>query len=303
MNNLKISISLSLIFLMVVASAQASKAKMQKTPSGMEYRLVVNNKGPRVAGGDLVFFKFKGIVSDTLLFDSYKNAQTPYMNFALQENFPKANFEEGLTLMGKGDSAIFLVNTDSFFKIYTGSPAPHFVKAGDKLCFYVLLDSFVAKKELMVRKAKQEEELKSKQENELIDIANYIKATGLNFTKTPSGMHYIITKEVKTGMKAETGDKVGAIYTGKLLDGKVFDSNKSNGNPFEFTLGARQVIAGWDEIFSILKEGEHATIILPSSLGYGANGAGGLIQPYTPLVFDVEFIKITSANPVVPQPK
>ncbi len=77
------------------------------------------------------------------------------------------------------------------------------------------------------------------------------------------------------------------------MNGKVFDSNASSGQPFEFTLGAHQVIAGWDEIFSILRVGEKAKIVLPSALGYGAQGAGADIGPYSPLVFEVEFVKFT----------
>ncbi len=284
-----------LLLCCAILQAQDSKIKFSKSPSGLEYKLFTAGKGPKVAGGDLVYFKFKGVVSDSTLYNSYRNTQMPYMSFALKESFPKANFEEGLSLMCKGDSALFLVNVDSFFKIYAGAQSPSFVKPGDKLHFYVKVDSFVTKNELAMRKLKEEQEMKDRITNESTMIEEFVKSTGLKFNRTNTGLYYVITKE-STGEKASQGDKVGAIYTGKLFSGKVFDSNKSSGNAFEFTLGAHQVIAGWDEIFGILKVGETATIVLPSSLAYGARGAGADIKPYTPLVFDVEFIKLTPAT-------
>ncbi len=76
-----------------------------------------------------------------------------------------------------------------------------------------------------------------------------------------------------------------------FLDGEKFDSSYDRGEPFEFTLGAGQVIKGWDEGISYMKEGGKATLIMPSSLAYGAYGAG-IIPPYTSLIFEVELIDV-----------
>ena len=81
-------------------------------------------------------------------------------------------------------------------------------------------------------------------------------------------------------------------YEGSLENGQVFDSSYKRKEPIEFTLGIGQVIAGWDEGISLLKEGDKARFVIPSDLGYGARGAGGVIPPHATLIFDVELVKV-----------
>eukprot|EP01121_Diplochlamys_sp_Union-15-3_P017735 TRINITY_DN6306_c0_g1_i1.p1 TRINITY_DN6306_c0_g1~~TRINITY_DN6306_c0_g1_i1.p1 ORF type:complete len:155 (-),score=23.66 TRINITY_DN6306_c0_g1_i1:38-502(-) len=85
------------------------------------------------------------------------------------------------------------------------------------------------------------------------------------------------------------GDIVTVHYTGKFVDGKVFDSSKE---PFKFTIGAREVIRGWDEGVPLLSLGEKATLFLSSDYAYGSGGVQGAIPPNAPLIFDVELLKI-----------
>ena len=97
---------------------------------------------------------------------------------------------------------------------------------------------------------------------------------------------------VGTGKEATKGSKISVHYTGKLLDGTVFDSSVTRGTPFEFTLGAGMVIQGWDKGFDGMKEGGKRTLKIPSSMAYGAQGAGGVIKPNADLIFDVELLKV-----------
>jgi FKBP-type peptidyl-prolyl cis-trans isomerase len=107
-------------------------------------------------------------------------------------------------------------------------------------------------------------------------------------------LYYTITQE-GTGPQITSGQKVSMRYTGKLLDGKVFDSNMGNDKPvFTFPVGQHQVIAGWDEGVALLKKGTKATFYIISSLGYGARGAGAAIGPNAVLLFDVEVVDIVS---------
>jgi len=106
---------------------------------------------------------------------------------------------------------------------------------------------------------------------------------------TDSGMRYIVHEEGEGG-KPTKGSKVKAHYTGTLLDGTKFDSSVDRGQPFEFSVGAGQVIQGWDEAFLDMKKGEKRTIVLPPELGYGSTGAGGVIPPDAFLVFEVELL-------------
>ena len=111
----------------------------------------------------------------------------------------------------------------------------------------------------------------------------------------PSGLKYEILTE-GTGATPTAGQKVSVHYTGWLDDngqqGKEFDSSFKRNQPFSFTLGAGQVIKGWDEGVASMKVGEKRRLTIPSSLGYGARGAGGAIPPFATLIFDVELLGV-----------
>jgi len=105
--------------------------------------------------------------------------------------------------------------------------------------------------------------------------------------------------KVGSGAEATSGKTVSVHYTGWLYDakaadrhGKKFDSSKDHGEPFSFKLGAGQVIRGWDQGVAAMKIGGTRTLIIPSELGYGARGAGGVIPPNATLLFDVELLDV-----------
>ena len=106
---------------------------------------------------------------------------------------------------------------------------------------------------------------------------------------TASGLQYKITQE-GTGKSPTANSIVKVHYTGKLVDGTVFDSSVERGEPIEFPLN--QVIAGWTEGLQLMKEGSKATLYIPSQLGYGEQGASGMIPPNSTLIFDVELIQV-----------
>ncbi|ARV57896.1 peptidylprolyl isomerase [Nostocales cyanobacterium HT-58-2] len=112
-----------------------------------------------------------------------------------------------------------------------------------------------------------------------------------NVVTTPSGLKYIDLVE-GTGATPKTEQTVVVHYTGTLEDGTKFDSSRDRNRPFSFKLGVGQVIKGWDEGLSTMKVGGRRQLIIPSELGYGARGAGGVIPPNATLIFDVELLKI-----------
>ena len=95
-----------------------------------------------------------------------------------------------------------------------------------------------------------------------------------------------------SGDSAETGMSVSVHYTGKLEDGTVFDSSIPRGQPFTFTLGAGQVIKGWDLGVEGMKLGEKRSLVIPPHLGYGIRGAGATIPPNATLIFDIELLEV-----------
>ncbi|RLD78166.1 MAG: FKBP-type peptidyl-prolyl cis-trans isomerase, partial [Bacteroidetes bacterium] len=111
---------------------------------------------------------------------------------------------------------------------------------------------------------------------------------------TASGLYFVEIEE-GTGTQAMAGNIVKVHYTGKLLDGTVFDSSIERGQPYEFPLGQGNVIKGWDEAIAMMKVGGKATLVIPSDLAYGERDSG-TIPPYSTLVFDVELMDVQPAQ-------
>jgi FKBP-type peptidyl-prolyl cis-trans isomerase FkpA len=109
--------------------------------------------------------------------------------------------------------------------------------------------------------------------------------------KTPSGLRYQDLAQGK-GREAQAGRPVSVHYTGWLPNGEKFDSSRDRNEPFGFTLGAGQVIAGWDEGVAGMKVGGRRKLVIPPDLGYGTAGAPPDIPPGATLVFDVELIEV-----------
>ncbi|MCM1153519.1 MAG: FKBP-type peptidyl-prolyl cis-trans isomerase [Muribaculum sp.] len=109
--------------------------------------------------------------------------------------------------------------------------------------------------------------------------------------ETPSGLQYIVEKEGEGAQPSATSE-VTVHYTGRLLDGTVFDSSVNRGEPATFPLN--QVIKGWTEGVQLMREGAKYRFFIPSDLAYGAQGIPNVIPPHSTLIFDVELIKINS---------
>lgn len=120
-------------------------------------------------------------------------------------------------------------------------------------------------------------------------LVNYAIDSLLDVQMTPNGMFYIIDNP-EEGKLAEYNSQVSIHYTGRLLNGKVFDSSHNRGEPLYINLG--QVIEGWRQGVQMLKPGGKATFLIPSDLAYGTHGFSGLIPPNSCLRFEVELIAV-----------
>ena len=107
-----------------------------------------------------------------------------------------------------------------------------------------------------------------------------------------SGLYYVPTVLNPTGVPATAGKTVSVLYTGKLLNGTVFDATSQRNNaPFTFVLGQGRVIAGWDEGIALMRKGEKSLLLIPSALGYGSRGSGP-IPANAVLEFEVEVLDV-----------
>lgn len=138
--------------------------------------------------------------------------------------------------------------------------------------------SFTGERDANIAKGKEREEAELKKISE-------------GFDSTESGLRYKMIHK-GSGKKAEKGKIVSVHYKGALADGTEFDSSYKRKQPIEFPLGSGQVIAGWDEGIQLLQVGDKAQFVIPSHLGYGSQGAGGVIPPNATLVFDVELMDV-----------
>ncbi|MDE6317490.1 MAG: FKBP-type peptidyl-prolyl cis-trans isomerase, partial [Muribaculaceae bacterium] len=141
--------------------------------------------------------------------------------------------------------------------------------------------------------------MEARQKEEAAKLAEINEKAGKDFleengkrveVKTlPSGLQYEVLKE-GDGAQPTASDQVEVHYTGKLIDGTVFDSSEERGTPATF--GVTQVIPGWVEALQLMKAGSRWRLFIPSQLAYGPNGAGGVIGPNATLIFDVELLKV-----------
>lgn len=179
-----------------------------------------------------------------------------------------------------------------FGKVVEGQDAVDAVTQGDEMLVEIIRvggdaegwNAVEAFRTFEGARAKREEEEKRKQK-ELLDQVS------AGYDETESGLRYKILQN-GDGKQATKGAVVSVHYKGQLLDGTVFDSSYKRKQPIDFPLGVGQVISGWDEGIQLLKVGDKARLVIPSNLGYGARGAGGVIPPNATLIFDVELMDV-----------
>lgn len=278
--------------LAIFLSSCGSNADFKTTKSGLKYKFYQENAdGRQPVMGDIITVNMSYQTDDTVFFDS-KTMPEP-MKMRMDKSVHEGDIYEGIYLMHKGDSATFACNTDSvFIKLFRQKQTPAQYDSVDYIYFNVKLLDVKSQEEL---NAELEAEAKKNQEKESEVLAKYLQDNNITQQPNESGLIVIKTKETK-GKSPKVGDKVKVHYTGYLLDGTKFDSSVDRGQPFEFELGKGRVIKGWDEGIGLLKVGEKATLIIPSSIGYGARGAGAMIPAFSTLKFDVELIGFEKAK-------
>ncbi len=287
---MKITRNVALLVLMVSIGssvlAQTPKG-YKKTESGLMYKFLKDNPGTPAKVGDIIKVHFSlSTEKDSLLRSTFKEGNAAEM--PLQKANFKGSLEEGLALMSAGDSASFLINSDSLFVKMFNSTVPPFIRKGSNMIFVIKMVSAMSQEDYKKELARVAAESIAK-EDKLIQ--EYIVKNNLQAIKTNSGLYYV-QKVAGTGTQAAAGKTVSVHYTGMLLNGTKFDSSVDRGQPFEFGLGAGQVIAGWDEGIALMKVGEKGLLLIPSGLGYGARGSAGAIPPNATLIFEVELMGV-----------
>ena len=290
--------TLTKVTLLAAVMMACGKDRMQTTATGLKYQMHEQNKDARkVKIGDILSLHLTlKNAKDSVIRDTHKEG-TP-LRLMLQVPPFKGSFEEGLAMLGKGDSATFYVKADSLFT-KAGQPFPPGITKGSDIIFNVKLLN--AQNEDEYKKAQIEESAKQKSVDDKI-LTDYLTKNGLagKAQKTANGVYYIVN-QAGTGTKPNKGDNVEVQYTGKLMNGKVFDSSLTNqqskGKPVQFQVGVGMIIPGWEEGIMQFTKGTKGTLLIPSGMAYGMQGAPPTIPANSPLIFDIELVNVTKGQP------
>ena len=304
------------MFVALATIGLASCNGFKNGDGGMQYRIIKDEPGPSIKVGDFVSINY--IVktdADSVLASSYEiGRQAPQI---MQKPQFKGDVLSGIMMLSEGDSAIIKTNIDSANKGRPRSPG----MKGKYTVYIIKVEKVISKGNLTdeVFKGRYMDYINkmndAEKKTEPGKIKKYITDNNLKLTTSPSGLYYAINQTGQGPMPA-AGDTAVVNYTGRFVNGKVFDTNiKAEAikaklqinpmnpyKPIRFPLGAAGMIPGFNEGVMLLNKGGKASLIIPSALAYGEQG-NGLVGPFTPLVFDIELVDIVHPNPNAPKPQ
>lgn len=288
---------------MMVACNGTDNEGFKKTDNGLYYRFDKQNPdGQQVQEGDVLVGELTIRFDTTVIFTNKGEARR------IAQAVPNYEIKigEGLLMMHVGDVATFAMDADSA-ALYVDPnlmPANYEKGKGQKLYYEISLQDIVSSEELEQERANFNNSMDERMKNEPDEIAAYIKANNITAKPTADGL-YVIVKKKGNGAKVAMGKEVAVNYTGRLLDGTIFDSSVESdarqGNiynpqrpyePMTYTVGRDKLIEGWEQGVMGQPAGSVLQLIIPSALAYGPRGAGNQILPYSPLVFDIEIVSV-----------
>ncbi|HUX84521.1 MAG TPA: FKBP-type peptidyl-prolyl cis-trans isomerase [Chitinophagaceae bacterium] len=269
--------------------AACHRSDYKTLPSGLKYKIFDPHTGPKAKTGDFLKLQIRTTVGDTVLIDTHSVGPR---EIPMQKGAGRYDVMEGLALLSAGDSAVFLIPADSVMK---GPQRPPFVKKGDTISVHVKVLAIQTAEE---RTREQDQDVANQLSKDDSQIEAYLNAHHLTAMPTKAG-EYIVVEKKGTGPNPKAGQIVSINYTGKTLDGRVFDSNMDTafhhvGQPLTFPVGIGEMIRGMDDAVLMLNKGTKASLFIPSSLGYGPQGPP-LIGDNAILVFEIEVLDIKDA--------
>ncbi|MDY5969795.1 MAG: FKBP-type peptidyl-prolyl cis-trans isomerase [Bacteroidales bacterium] len=273
----------------------------KKTESGLHYKfLTENKKAQQVQMDDVLDCELVLVFENDTLYSNTNNSQLLLQ--ATDRQF-EGSLEEGLVMMHKGDVASFAINADSL-AVYHTMPAKYEAGKGQKMYYTIKLNNIVSADSIAAAEQMFLSDMQELQHKEPQLLAQYIADNNIQAEPNANGLYVIVNKK-GAGANIAMGSTVAFNYTGRLLDGTVFDSNvesvakeagiyetQRNYQPEEFVMGQASYVRGLLEGLYGLQKGTKATLIIPSHLGYGAKGRGEKIRPYSTLIFDIEIVNV-----------
>lgn len=285
---------------LALALLMASCNQLDKTKTGMPYKIQKGSSSVLLKNGQFIKFnvEFKVGEKDSILNSSYGHIPA-FMRYDSTQ-LGKYNFTEVLPKLAVGDAVTFTLSIDSLKSM---GMIPEFNKTFNKGgVIKGKVEILAAYNDQPTVEADYKKEVENEKNREIKDLNAYASAKGLKVQATPNGALVALDAPGDLTNKADSGKEATVLYKGYTTDGKVFDSNmdKPGAPAFKVIVGQRKVIQGWDEGLRLFGKGGKGKILIPAMLGYGQQGAGGEIKPFTNLVFDIQIVDVAVAPPPAP---
>lgn len=227
------------------------------------------------------------------VFWSSRDKGFPYAIFLSYSQMANGcTYEHEMLTANNGDSLIYIVPADSIFKHIFQLPLPYFIKQGDMMKVHVRINAILDSAQYQALAKTINEYKKNMDIQEQVTLMRYVTEHNIADSLKHDNM-YIIPIHEGTGPTVKKGDMVSLAYTGRFLNGTLFDSVPLSA-PMQFRYGdTAQVIEGLAIAIKFIHEGGEAKIIIPSQLAFGNNGSStGIVPPYTTVVYEVTLLKV-----------
>lgn len=276
---------------MVVFFASCSKYPgFKKTDDGMYYKFhVKGDDTTTLSKGMILTLKLKYEINDSIIFNS-EEAPDAFM-LPLEDPSYKGDIYTALAMMKPGDSATFISSADSFFiKTVMLPEVPDSSYAGKNIYFHIKLISAMTQEQMQ---AEQSALLETRKAEEVAKLQSYLEANKITVAPLESGLFFTETTK-GNGKKPKETDIVKVHFKVSDLDGRVFFSSFDQGEPMRWEAGKVFDNPGATEALNLMTVGSKANVIVPSSIGFGEQGRGQMVAPFTTLLYDLEMVSIQS---------
>lgn len=286
MSGMKSTLLNNALLCVVLLLSSCSSDGFKVTETGLKYKIIEKKNGIRPVTGQMLRMHLRYI--DKTGKELYNSAVLGDA-FVLELTDPTfvGGLEEGFAMLGEGDSAVFMVPADSVFEKTFQQPIPARIEKGDWLRFEVRLKKVLTKGEYASQLQKDKAE---KVEKDKTQLERYLAEQNISVQPSRPGVYFVVFKP-GTGDTPVVGDSLEIRYTGRFLSGEVFDGSSKIGGTLKFRLQKGKYLRAWEEALCSMREGGMTRLVLSSDQAYGEQGLGP-VPPDTPVIFDIELIRI-----------
>ncbi len=283
------SLLLAFVAVFIISCDMINYPGFKKTKSGVYYKIYTNdNKDTTgIHTGSIVTMVLKYGLKDSTLFDS-RDVPQPVMIPMIESQY-EGDFYESLNLFKQGDSATFILKAGPLFTKTFGQPTvPEFMTDESEIYFDILIQKVQTQAEIEMETQVKNMEM---EKAEMAELESYVLSNNITVKPSSTGVYYLETKK-GSGKGPVEGGYCSTHYTVSMLGGERLFSTHDRDEAIDFKVGSQFENKGFQEVIAMMKEGGKANAIVPSSMAFGAQGAGDFVPPFTTLYYEVELVKV-----------